>query len=409
MPDREGLATSIDAALTQSQLSRRTLLQRAGLTVLAATPIATTLAACGSDAGGSGAGKKLVAGGAAAAPPASGRLDVLTFEGFDLKSQTRSWVKQNGVSVKTTYVGTTQDVVSKFRGGGGDGLDMFYAGIPSSQLYVDAGVPFEPLDPNKLPNLKNLDPYFAADKPLWTDKNGNRLWLPLDFTVLGITYDSATVPQEPQKWADLLAPSFKDKLLMLDDPNWNLQLACSILKFEPETLTIEQAGKVEDLLRQYIAQTRTITTSWGDATTKLASGEATAMFAGYGGLNVFAAGAGKKTIRTNIKPSEGSFTCVDGLAISAQADNKDTAYAYLNQGLLPKASGEFCVANSVGTPIKGATRYLDRTTRELYPYDNLESVFAEAPLTTDLPVKSTGKNMTAQAWAQRWNALKSGS
>jgi spermidine/putrescine-binding protein len=406
MPDPDGFTHAIDRARAEKELSRRTFLHRAGLTLLAAAPLGA-LAGCGGDGGSGSATKKIATAGTPTAPPASGRLDALTFEGFDLEKQAGGWLGEQGVSVKTSYISTTQDVISKFKGGGADGNDLFYSGIPSSQLYVDAGVPFEPLDRNKLPNLANLDPYFAEDKELWTDEAGNRRWLPLDFTVLGITYDAAALSQEPKAWSDLLAPSFKNKLLMLDDPNWNLQLACSILKFEPATLTLDQAAEVEDLLQQFMGQTKSVTTSWGDAATKLASGDATAMFAGYSGLNVFAAAAGKKTITTNIQPEEGSFTCVDGIAINAGSDNKDTAYAYLNEGLTAKVSGPFCVANSVGSPVKGAAKHMNAVTRKLYPYGDLAAVFAAAPLTTDLPVKAEGDGMTAQVWAQRWNELKS--
>ena len=84
------------------QTSRRRFLQRAGLVTLTVGAGPGLLAACGDD-DDDGGGASTTSEGPAKAPAASGRVDFLSWEGYDIPDPLKPWKQANGVTVKGTW------------------------------------------------------------------------------------------------------------------------------------------------------------------------------------------------------------------------------------------------------------------------------------------------------------------
>ena len=88
----------------------------------------TRPAACGgSDDGGGGE-----------APPASGTVDYLSWEGYDIPDQLKAWLKDNSVKLKPTYIGNHDDIQAKLKASdGSEGFDLitYYQGY--KPLYAE--------------------------------------------------------------------------------------------------------------------------------------------------------------------------------------------------------------------------------------------------------------------------------
>ena len=146
-------------------LSRRELLRRSGaLVVVGMTP--AMLAACGGDddeTTTSSAAPEATSTTAAepAAPPASGTIDFLSWEGYDIPGPMKPWKTENSVDVKPTYIANHDEIQTKLKAGGGGGYDLitYYQGY--KPLYTELDI-LTALDDGKLPNVAGLFPYFAG-------------------------------------------------------------------------------------------------------------------------------------------------------------------------------------------------------------------------------------------------------
>lgn len=384
------------------QTSRRRFLQRAGLVTAAVGAAPAFLAACGDDDDEDSAGDAGDGGGGV--PKASGRVDYLSWEGYDLPDPLKAWKRKNNVEVKATYIGNHNDIQAKLKAGGGGGFDVitYYQGY--KPLYAQLEI-LEPLDEDKIPNLSGMLPYFGGDEGnFWVDDDGTRTGVPFTWGSFGITYDTEATSELPS-WYDLLDPKLKGKVGMVDDfvGNWTLGARINGLKVDE----LDDAGyeKVRKLLLDLARQTRGVSASYGDLTTQLVNGDVVAAWTGWAAVNQFAKDAGKDTIKTSL-PKEGSSSFCDAYAIPPGADNQDTVYSWINEALDPAVNAraaEFLVG---GVTVEGAIDELNRATASLYPYDRLDKLLEQAPLFNNPPVESD-EFKTFEELQRAWEEIKS--
>jgi spermidine/putrescine transport system substrate-binding protein len=383
--------------------NRRLFLQRAGLITLTVGAGPTLLAACGDDDDDDTA--ETAAQGPAEAPAASGRVDFLSWEGYDIPDPLKSWKTQNDVTVKATYIGNHDEIQTKLKAGGaGAGYDIitYYQGY--KPLYQELDI-LEPLDDQKLPNLKNLFPYFASDEGnFWIDPDGTRTGVPWTWGSIGITIDGRRVKSMPTSWFDLLEPQFKGKVAIPDDPTGAWALGAHISGFDPSEVSKDDGEKVFDLLSQVAAQSTGISPSFGDATTKMTAGDADVCWQGWAAMNQFAADAGVDTFETEV-PEEGSFSFCDAYALPAGADNADAALAWMNESLDPKVNADAAVILVGGVTVADAVPELPKNIANLYAYDDLEQLLERSPFYNNPPIESD-EFVTFEEVQKRWQEIK---
>ncbi len=393
------------------------------LVTLGASP--ALLAACGGDDAGTttvdaGAGSSAAAATDAATTAAApvgiqgdgkvgGTIDFLSWEGYDLPDPMKDWKTTNTVDLKATYIGTHDDIQAKLiaaKGGGGYDLITYYQGY--KPLYRELGL-LEPLDPEQVPNLKNLYPYFQGDEGnFWVEPDGTRTGVPWDYGAIGITYDDAVLPGGLTSWYDLLDPKFKGKVGAVDDPQGNLALCCHLLGKTPDNLAkgSPDVDEVRDLLTKVWAQTTGVSASYGDMTQKLVSGDVVVCWLGWAAMNTFAADAGTTTVKT-VLPTEGSYGFCDAWAIPPGADNVSTIYAWMNESLDPTVNARIAEYLVGATVCPDGVAQLNDVTKSLYDYTNIEALFAAAPLYNNPPVESDTL-LTVKEWTDIYTEIKAG-
>ena len=229
-PAKEESRLEVAARIDRRILSRRDLLKKGGVSLVALGAVPTLLAACG---GGSGetttaeepattaaattAAEEPATTAAAAAPEASGTVDYLSWEGYDIPDQLKAWREANGIKVNATYIGNHDEIQAKIAAGGGTyDVITYYQGY--KPLYTELGI-LSPLDTSKIPNLAGLFPYFQSDVGnFWIDADGTQTGVPWTWGSIGLTWDEATLPGGLGSWYDLLDPKFKNKIGLPDDP-----------------------------------------------------------------------------------------------------------------------------------------------------------------------------------------------
>jgi spermidine/putrescine-binding protein len=163
----------------QVQLTRRQALQRAagaGLLLVGATWMPGLLAACGSDGTTATTSPSAAATGV---PKANGPIDFIYWEGYDFPKVMKAWQNENGVTMRSTYMGAMEDIPAKLKGGGATGYDLIGYGSSYKQFFSELGL-LTPLDESKIPNISNLMPFFGSDVDyIWVDPDGTRTGVPI--------------------------------------------------------------------------------------------------------------------------------------------------------------------------------------------------------------------------------------
>jgi putative spermidine/putrescine transport system substrate-binding protein/spermidine/putrescine transport system substrate-binding protein len=318
----------------------------------------------------------------------------------------KAWKEANGVELQSTYMGSHDDIQAKILGGGGEGLDLITYGSSYKQLYRKLKI-LTPIDESKIPNLKNLLPFFASDiQNIWVEPDGTRTGVPADWGAIGISYDSSVIKDPPTSYDILFDPKFTGKIGMPDDPLGAYGQAARVLGLDSSRMTEGDFKTVTEWLKALAKQTKGISPSYGDVSTRFIAGDIVLSFMGWAAYKPFAAQAGKHTIETVWPKNGGGLAFSNAWAISPGADNVDTVHAWINETLRPEVNAAMAAFLVGGVVVEGAHALLDPTTASLYSYDDLEAFFALAPLQQDPPLEST-EFVTRQRVLAAWQEVKS--
>ena len=179
------------------------------------------------------------------------------------------------------------------------------------------------LDHSKLPNLKNIDPYFL-DLPF---DPGNKYSIPYFWGTVGIVYNPNEIPEHLtfESWEDLWDPALKDKVFLVDGSREVIGMGLNSLG---ESLN----AKDEDLLRQatdkLIELGPNVKAIIGDEITPLmVNNEATVAltFSGQAADMMW-----ENEDLDFAVPKEGSNLWFDNMVIPKTAANVDGAHAFIN-------------------------------------------------------------------------------
>jgi spermidine/putrescine transport system substrate-binding protein len=177
-----------------------------------------------------------------------------------------------------------------------------------------------------------------------------------------------------------------------------------VLGFDPSEVKKADGQKVFDLLSQIIAQSTGIAPSFGDATTKMTSGDADICWQGWAAMNQFAADAGVKTFKTEV-PKEGSFSFCDAYALPKGADNVDSSLSWMNESLDPKVNAEAATVLVGGVTVEAAVDELPKDIAGLYKYEELDALLERSPFYNNPPVESD-EFVTFEEVQKGWQEVK---
>jgi spermidine/putrescine-binding protein len=207
-------------------LTRRELLRRAGLVSVTLGIGPGLLAACGGgdeeEAAAPAAappaepGGETTAGTAAAGEVPGGTINFLTWQGYDLQGDQGlvDWQNQNGIQFNATFINTHEDIQAKV---------------------------------TQSPGTYNVVSYYEGYWDLYKQLN---VLSPLDRSL--VSWVMVYNPDEmsaPSSWQDLLSPSLKNRIAILDDPNCAMLVGARVLGYEPPDMTQDQVDSIIDFYR----------------------------------------------------------------------------------------------------------------------------------------------------------------
>lgn len=337
---------------------------------------------------------------------ASGDMQIMAWEGWELVDELKDWREKNNVSIEVSAMGNQDDVTNKFNMPNPPAFDAAEYNQGYADLYIDVIKITKPLDKSKLSNYSadNLFDVFY-DKPTWF-RDGKLHGVPYAWGLNTIVYNPALM-EKPTSYTDLLKPELKGKIVLVDDTlvTWPVAATLAGLGDKFPNLTKEDMAATFEHLKRYRDQARLISLTYGDVVSLMVSGEVLACFAGWTGIPTETAKQGVKTEYTI--PKEGAATWCDAWFMPPSVDNEETAYEFCNLAISPEVQAKIAARNAAGVVSSKAVELLPPETKALFDYSDVDGIFKSSPLLGIPPLESTD-HATYADWVAAWNEFKAG-
>jgi len=255
-------------------------------------------------------------------------LNLLVWEGYADASFVRSFEEQHHCKVTASYMGSSDELVAKLRGGSAGNYDVISPSSDVATSIASAGLA-APLDLSKLPNYSQLSPQLTA-LPL-VRLHGQVFGVPFMWGPNPLIYDTTVFPKPPESWNVLWDAKYRGKISVWDDLS-TVYMAAQVLGFDkPEpsqiyNLSDEQLNAVKKKLLELKPNIRKMWSTGGELTNLFQNHEIVAAMGWPLMTNQlrkanFPAG---ETI-----PQENTTGWIDHLMITSGSENQDLAYQFL--------------------------------------------------------------------------------
>jgi spermidine/putrescine-binding protein len=255
-------------------------------------------------------------------------LNLLVWEGYADPSFVQAFEEQNHCKVSASYMGSSDELVAKLRGGSSGNYDVISPSSDVATSIATAGLA-APLDLSKIPSYTQLSPQLTS-LPL-VHVNGQVYGVPFMWGPDPIIYDTTAFPKPPDSWNVLWDPKYKGKISVWDDLS-TVYMAAQVLgydKLDPSQLYNLNDEQLEAVKKKLLELKPNIRKMWATG------GELTNLFENH--EIVIAMGWPLNTAdlkRANFPvgetiPKENTTGWIDHLMITAGSENKDLAYKFL--------------------------------------------------------------------------------
>ena len=314
------------------------------------------------------------------------------------------WYADSGIEPTVKYI-SEPNIIATFKSPAGaeyDASSLNQGDVPNAYA---AGICM-PISVEQVPGLKKMYPFFQ-ESDFWKLCDGVYSAVPWQWGPISIVTRHENVPASAiTSFADVLDPKYKGKVGIMDDALNTISVGAVASGLDPGKLTREQLnGPVKDWLKQVMPQLKTLSTSLGDQTNVLASGDVWIMLVGW--AYMVPSLAAQNIVADFVIPKEGAYGFADSLFIPPTAPHKANLLAWINAMMV----GETAVAvNDWSLGFSSNPEVNDKLAPEtLAPYGNpnIEQYLASTKFNRSWG-DPNGSYATIDDWNAVWNAVKAG-
>ena len=255
-------------------------------------------------------------------------LNLLVWEGYADPSFVRGFEEQYHCKVSATYMGSSDELVSKLRGGSAGNYDVISPSSDVATSIAAAGLAL-PLDLSQIPSYSQLSPQLTSLALVRI--KGQVYGIPFMWGPDPLIYDTTVFPKPPESWAVLWDPKYRGKISVWDDLS-TVYMAAQILGYDkPDpaqlyNLSDEQLEAVKKKLLELKPNIRKMWATGGELTNLFQNHEVVAAMGWPLMTNQlrkinFPVG---ETI-----PKENTTGWIDHLMITAGSEQKELAHKFL--------------------------------------------------------------------------------
>jgi len=255
-------------------------------------------------------------------------LSLLVWEGYADPATVHAFEESRHCKVTATYMGTSDELVAKLRGGSASNYDVISPSSDVATSIARTGLA-APLDLSKLPTYLQLSAKLR-DLPL-VKANGQVYGVPFMWGPNPLLYDTTAFAQPPDSWTIFWNPKYKGKIAVWDDLS-TVYMAAQILGYDkPDpsqlyNLTDEQLAAVKKKLIELKPNVRKMWSSGGELTNLFQNHEV--VLAMGWPLNTNDLRKLNFPIGETI-PKENTTGWIDHLMITSASSRKELAHAFL--------------------------------------------------------------------------------
>ena len=342
-----------------------------------------------------------------------GTLNLIAWEGYTYKQWVNPFQKATGCKVNAKYAGSSDEMVTLMRSGGGSQYDGVSASGDAS-LRLIYGKDVQPVNPALIPGYKDFIP--ALKSPPHNTINGVHYGISLQWGPNTLLYNTTKVKPAPTSWSAIYSPKYKGKVTVPDNP---IQIADAALYLsktvpslkitDPYELNSTQFNAAINLLKK---QKPLIVKYWALASDEIdlfKNGNAVIGATWPYQTNTLI--ADKVPVKDTI-PKEGATGWADTWMMSAKAKHPNCMYKWMAWVSTPKVQAEQALyfgetpANVKACPIMNQ---LSKGSAAQYHCGASASYFNSIKFwKTPVAACGNGKNdcMDYTQWQQAWTQMK---
>src|SRR6266571_1283320 len=401
---------------------------RSALGLLAAGILAVGCGSSGTAGGGSGTspGSTASPGGAVQVPTANlpvpktigkgeGTLNLIAWEGYLQPEWVKPFANQTGCQVHATYAGTSDQMVTLMKNGGGGQYDMVSSSGDADLRIIYAG-DARPVNVNRIPSWKDFLPAFQA--PAFNTVNGVHYGISLQWGPNVLMYNKKSFPAPPTSWDVIYSNKYKGQVTVPDNP---IQIADAALYLKTHNPSLKITDPYEMTQPQFQAavqllagQRPLIKKYWGLASQEISefkNGDATV---GAGWPYQVSALRGANFPIGAVIPKEGATGWADTWMMAAKVPHPNCAYMWLRYISTPKVQAEQAVNYGETPDNKLACPLMDKIQKgscALYHANAPQSYFDSISLwKTPVATCDNGQQncVPYSQWQQAWTTQVTG-
>jgi putative spermidine/putrescine transport system substrate-binding protein len=270
-----------------------------------------------------------------------GQLNLVAWEGYTQPQWVKPFQKATGCQVHAKYAGSSDEMVTLMRQGGGSQYDMVSASGDAS-LRLIYGKDVQPVNPALIPDFKNFIP--ALKSPPHNTIGGKHYGISLQWGPNTLIYNTTKVKPAPTSWSALYSAKYKGKITVPDNPIQIADAALYLSKAKPSLgitdpyeLNQKQFDAAVSLLK---GQKPLIKKYWALASDEIdlfKNGDAVIGASWPYQTNTLAA---DKVPVKDLIPKEGATGWADTWMLSAHAKHPNCAYMWLKWVSTPKVQAQ---------------------------------------------------------------------
>jgi putative spermidine/putrescine transport system substrate-binding protein len=345
--------------------------------------------------------------------PGEGKLTLVAWEGYTDKKWVTPFERKTGCKVQAKYAGSSDEMVTLMRSGGGGQYDMVSASGDASLRLIYGGQ-LAPVNVNLVTSWKDFFPAFKS--PPNNTVKGVHYGISLQFGPNVLMYNTKVVKTAPTSWSAIYDPKYKGKVTVPDNP---IQIADAALYLskakpalgikDPYELNKTQFAAAVALLKQQRSLIKKYWVYASDEEQLFKAGDAVIGAAWPQAQSELLAA---KVPVASVIPKEGATSWLDTWMLSSKAKHPNCAYMWLNYISTPQVQAMQAVSYPE-TPVNAkACQYMEKLSK-----GSCAKYHANEPLSYyrslkfwKTPVADCGNGkkdcMDYTKWVQAWQQLK---
>jgi putative spermidine/putrescine transport system substrate-binding protein len=270
-----------------------------------------------------------------------GQLNLVAWEGYTQPQWVKPFQKSTGCQVKAKYAGSSDEMVTLMRSGGGSQYDMVSASGDAS-LRLIYGKDVQPVNVKLIPDWKNFTPQLKS--PAHNTVNGQHYGVSLQWGPNTLIYNVKKVRPAPTSWSAIYSTKYKGKITVPDNP---IQIADAALYLsrtnsalgikDPYELNQKQFDASVALLKKQRVLIKKYWALASDEIDLFKNGDAVIGASWPYQTNTLVAA---KVPVKDLIPNEGATGWADTWMLSAKAKHPNCSYMWLKWVSTPKVQAQ---------------------------------------------------------------------